>query len=224
MIERDARQLARQIKADFTSIPPPSDWIWGQCPAAKVIDCVLSLRKQYHSVVEPRVKQFVASRPKVITCGDLRRLIDSYETRVGFIKQELDMASPTKASMLSAVTDYLLDIQVHFDGPTEQERLTEWAQWARPGDYIALDVPHFKLAGFQYLRMLFGASTTKPDVHILRYVRRTLNRETSKGRAVYVLERAAEILEVPARDLDVAIWNWAVRKNLVPADTSRCTG
>lgn len=74
-----------------------------------------------------------------------------------------------------------------------------------------LDVPGFKLAGFQYLRMLFGAETTKPDVHILRYVARTLNRPPATRanemvRAVYAVERAGELLGVSVRSLDVAIW------------------
>jgi hypothetical protein len=64
------------------------------------------------------------------------------------------------------VIRYLLDVQADFKEQDEEARLHAWAEWARPGDYLALNVPGFGLAGFQYLRMLFNAQTAKPDVHI----------------------------------------------------------
>ena len=121
------------------------------------------------------------------------------------------MKSPGKAEALSGVVDYLLDIQQRFTEPTEEERLLAWAHWARPGDCLMLDVRGFRLAGFQFLRMLFGAETVKPDVHILKYVQQALGRPVSSStadqvRAVYALERAGELLQKPIRTIDVVIW------------------
>ena len=79
-----------------------------------------------------------------------------------------------------------------------------------------LGINGFKLAGFQYLRMLFGAETVKPDVHIIRYVESVLGRPIAGSpsrevQAVYAMERAGELLEQSARALYVAIWNASAR-------------
>ena len=131
----------------------------------------------------------------------------------------LSMKSEGKANALVGVLDYLIDIQQRFDGASEGERLAAWARWARPGDYLTLDVHGFKLAGFQYLRMLFGTETTKPDVHILRYAEQALARPirgkpSSEVQAVYAIERAGEILGRSVRQLDIAIWEQGAGRRL----------
>lgn len=211
MIEADAAQLAERIKADFPSARVPDDPPWLRTAAAKVIDCVLSLRKPYTTVVVPRVQRFVSERPDITSCTDLRAAIDAVESPQMFLADALSMRSPGKAAMLSGVVDYLLDIQSRFDEPTEERRLRAWALWVRPGDYLTLDVLGFKLAGFQYLRILFGADTVKPDMHILRYVesvlgRPIIGRADREVRAVYALERAGELLGRSVRSIDVALW------------------
>lgn len=214
MIEHDAAKLAERIRADFDRFPDPPHWVWSQCPAAKVIDCVLSLRKKYNSVVLPRVKAFVSKRTDIKTCSDLRKLIDTFQSPETFFADVLSMNSPGKAAMLCGVLDYLLDVQLRFDQGTEDERLVAWAKWARPGDYLAMEVRGFKIAGFQYLRMLFGADTTKPDVHILSYCSEVLGEKIGEARAVYALERAGELLGVPVRSIDVAIWERGAGQSL----------
>lgn len=211
VIETDAQRLADRIAADFPELRDLSDPVWRASTAAKVIDCVLSLRKNYKRVVEPRVQRFVAAHPDVCSGQDLLTLIDSYPSPGEFLCAELQMNSPGKASAMVGVLRYLLDIQYRFQGDDEEARLVAWARWARPGDYLTLDVPGFKLAGFQYLRMLFGAETTKPDVHILRYLEEVLGRQflglaSREVLAVYIIERAGEILGGSVRQIDVAIW------------------
>lgn len=211
MIETDAAKLAERIKQDFPTVEPLTDPIWRQSAAAKVIDCVLSLRRRYKLIVVPRVQAFVAAHPEIQSCADLLMLIRDYETPAHFVAEALDMKSPGKASMLVGVLDYLIDVQTRFEEPTEDDRLTAWAHWTRPGDYLTLDVRNFKIAGFQYLRMLFGADTVKPDGHILEYVEEVLDRTIvgrpeREVRAVYALERAGELLGRPIRNVDVAIW------------------
>jgi len=211
VIEADAQALAARIRVDFPSPRGLADPVWRSSPAAKVIDCTLSLRKPYKSVVEPRVMGFVESYPHIRTCRQLRAEVEKFRSPLAFHAEVLRMKSPGKANMLVGVLDYLIDIQGRFDGGTEDARLAAWARWARPGDYLTLDVRGFALAGFQYLRMLFGADTVKPDVHILKYVEDVLGRPVAPGsaaavQAVYALERVGEILGQPVRYIDVAIW------------------
>ena len=206
MIESDAETVAERIAVDFKTIRSPDHWIWHQSSAAKVIDCVLSLRKKYNAVVVPRVRRFVADYPETTTCPRLRELIQSFSSPAQFVEDVLDMRSPGKAEAIVGVLAYLIDVQKRFDQKQENQRLEAWARWARPGDYLAVEARNFGLAGFQYLRMLFGASTVKPDVHIINYLTEVLGRRVSDVHAVYILERAAELAGIDAIRLDVTIW------------------
>jgi hypothetical protein len=216
MFENDAATLADQIQKDFRVIPEPDNWIWTQPVAPKVLDCVMSLRKPYRSVVEPRIKAFVAENDAIRTCTDLRSGIDSFADPLMFLRDRLRFNSPGKATAISQLIDYLLEIQRRFDGDSEAQRLKAWARWCRPGDYLTLEIRGFGLAGFQYLRMLFGADTVKPDVHIIRYVEKTLDQKVSDIRSVYLVERAGELLGLPTRNLDVAIWTRGADQTATP--------
>ncbi len=94
---------------------------------------------------------------------------------------------------------------------SEETSLKKWANDARPQDYLMVHVHGFGLAGFQYLRMLFGANTTKPDVHIRAYVGKVLNRSVSDLEALDFLQHAAEQSGVKLRDLDTTIWEASAR-------------
>jgi len=210
MIEADAQRLAEQLRRDFPTPRPFEEPAWRASPAAKVIDCVLSLRKSYERIVKPRVKAFNEAHP-AMSCMELRSLINGFDSPEAFHREALSMDSPGKAVALVGVLDYLIDIQSRFEGDTEDARLTRWAHWARPGDHLMLNIPSFKLAGFQYLRMLFGAQTSKPDVHIVAYIAEALGRTpastaSEQVQAVYAIERAGELLGVSIRSIDIAIW------------------
>lgn len=206
MWEDDAKRVVAAVERDLKGRPEP-DWsIADEPPAAKIIDCVLSLRKPYKSVVLPRVKEFIANFPDVVSSRQLLKLIDASGGAEAFIAKRLRMNSPGKGLAIVGVAQYLDDMQTRFDGADEMARLAAWAHWARPGDYLALSVRGFGLAGFQYLRMLFGANTAKPDVHIIRYVSEAVGRSVTDVQALYILERAAEISGQSLRRLDNQIW------------------
>lgn len=207
MWETDAQALAAAIGRDF-----PSDgtanvwWIGDQAPALRIIDCVLSLRRKYESVVIPRVKGFLESFPEIRSCADLAGLITEHSTPHEFARDALRLDSAGLGKRVQLVTQYLIESQVRFAGDTEVMRLHAWATWTRPGDHLAVGVHGFGLAGFQYLRMLFGADTAKPDVHIMRYVSGVLGRKVSDIHTLYILERAGEITCRSIRQLDNLIW------------------
>lgn len=217
MIEADARQLLPHLKRDLSGCPEPRYPSALAPPAVRVIDCVLSLRKSYESVVLPRVTQFRAQHADVRNCADLVQFIRGFASPHAFAKSALRMDSAVKGNAIVGVAEYLIDIQQRFVGVTEEDRLQAWAIWARPGDYITITVKGFGLAGFQYLRMLFGADTTKPDTHIIAYVSNALEREVTDVHALYVLERAAELSGQSLRRLDGLIWERAARSRSRPA-------
>ncbi|HYS54322.1 MAG TPA: hypothetical protein VER58_11230 [Thermoanaerobaculia bacterium] len=118
--------------------------------------------------------------------------------------QVLNYRDPRRASILRGVTEYLARIAEQGDG-SETDNLTKWACQAHPRDYRAMSVSGFGLAGFQFLRMLFGANTTKPDVHIIRFVANAVVRGVNDVEALALLEQAAAVAAVDLRDLDTTI-------------------
>jgi hypothetical protein len=204
-------RLIDVLRQRFSTVPPLSDTIWLQSPAVKVIDCVLSLNRRYDRVILPRVQRFARNHPDIQALSPLRTLITRYNSPLDFSSAELDYNDQRRAETLLGMVDYLLAMQQEYEGCTEAERLAQWAVWARPGDYLAVGVPGFGLAGFQYLRMLFGAQTTKPDVHIIRFVSEAVGRKVTAVQALYLLERAAKHSGLPVRELDSAIWKASAR-------------
>jgi hypothetical protein len=110
------------------------------------------------------------------------------ESPAAFCEAKTRYRDERRANTLAGVVEYLLDAVVEHPGADEETRLRRWAQWCRPGDYLTVGVSCFGLAGFQYLRMLFGAQTTKPDVHIVRFVGEVTNKIVSPVQALNVME------------------------------------
>jgi len=193
------------------TLKPSIDPAWSRPPASKVIDCVLSLRRRYDSFVVPRLDSFEQSHPDIRSIHDLRYLIDSHPSPARFSERVLNYRDPARAQTLSGMVGYLVRVLDHGSGRSESDTLTHWANGARPADYRTVGVRGFGLAGYQYLRMLFGADTTKPDVHICRFVRNALNRPVTDVAALEILEQAAPLAGVKLRDLDTTIWETSAR-------------
>ncbi len=208
---RDLELLEARLRADFPEVEEPADPIWTAPPAWKVIDCVLSLNRNYDRFVWPRVAAFGESHPELRSVAGLARLLESYPTPRAFGEAELGTRDGRRMETLRGVVLHLLGVLPQFPGATEEERLEAWARDARPGDFLGAGIRGFALAGWQYLRMLFGAQTLKPDVHLQRYVEEAVGHPVTPVQALYLLEDAGRRLGLPLRSLDVRIWERGAR-------------
>ena len=93
----------------------------------------------------------------------------------------------------------------------EEEAIKQWVIPLRPEDYKILRTTNFSIVGFQWLRMLFGADTSKPDKHIKDFLYNILNREIKEIDAVYLMEAAVSKLGEPVRETDHLIWYMRAR-------------
>lgn len=208
--------LAAAIRGRHSAPPPGRDYIWTAPPAQKVIDCVLSLNRRYDSVVLPRVLSFAEAHPNATSVSHLRAMIDAAASPAEFLRAALRTNDARRALTLNGVVDYMIAIQRGLAGSGEEERLQNWAKAARPEDFKRVGVKGFGLAGFQYMRMLFCAETTKPDVHIIAFVSGEIGRQVSDVEALHLLEQAAASAGVPPRWLDVSIWESRARPTAKP--------
>lgn len=212
--EADVAAVATRLEQLSPNIPGfgPVDPAWTRPPAVLVIDCVLSLNRNYDTFLLPRLKTFMNNHPKTQRVTGLAKLMASYPTPHAFVQQELNYDYEDCARTLQAVVEFVCQI-VEETQTLEEEReiLKQWAIQAEPSDYQTLNIGGFAIAGFQYLRMLFGADTTKPDRHIIGFLSEILNRRVSKVEALRLLEAACERLGLSVRAVDKYIWSRGAR-------------
>ena len=199
-------QIAPDIPATVTAGPE-----WSHPPAVKIIDCVLSLNRNYDRFLAPRLKIFMKNHPNTQRVVELANLIDSYPTPHAFVKQELNYNHEDRARILHSVVSYVRIIVEKAPIAAEEETLKKWAIQAKPQDYRMLNIKGFALAGFQYLRMLFGAQTAKPDKYIIEFVSDILNRKVSDVKSLFLLEIASERAGLSVRAVDNFIWKSGAR-------------
>lgn len=211
----DIDRLLASLSRDFPVVIPSSDKAWTRSLAVRVIDCVLSLNRGYDSFVVPRLDAFEEKFPNVKLVKDLHNLIQKYDTPADFVFTELNYNHADRARILSEVVDYLMSVIENARIDSEVDVLERWANHANP-EILAkqVKIKGFALAGFQYLRMLMGANTCKPDKHIMDYVSKALGRPVSNYEALRILEVAAKRLGISLRDLDTNIWESSARSNV----------
>ena len=200
------RQIAPDsLKSDNT--------VSNQSPAVKVINSVLSLGMNYKTVVKPRLDAFQDKNPDVIQVSDLANLIASYPTPYNFLKAELNFCRELKATAIDGVVKQLSDITNASPSVSEEDAIRQWALQAEILGYRVWSIKGFRLAGFQWLRMLFGADTVKPDRHIVNFLSDTLNEKVSPLESVELIEASSADSEYSARDLDRIIWKFMSEKS-----------
>jgi|GEM_PF-998107 len=211
----DIDRLIASLSRDFPTVTPSSDKAWKRHLAVRVIDCVLSLHRNYDNFVVPRIDAFEEKFPDVKFVRDLHKLIQKYNTPSDFVLKELNYNHADRARILSEVIKYLMSVIETSPMNSEVDVLEKWANQTHPeilGKQIK--IKGFGLAGFQYLRMLMGANTCKPDKHIIHYVSKALGRSVSNYGALRFLEVAAARLDILLRDIDTNIWESSSRANI----------
>jgi hypothetical protein len=177
-----------------------------QSSALALIDAILSINQRYNAFVLPKVEAFGTKHPTVNTLSELKALIGKCGGPVRFFEYELKYSYPDRAETFHDVLGYLRGIVEKYQGTSEFERLYNWAVSVSPSDFKNVGIYGFGLATFQYLRMLLGADTCKPDRWILRYVKKVLGRSVSAWKALQLMEEAARITGISLREIDREIW------------------
>ncbi len=176
--------------------------------ALKLLDCVLSLNRKYEEFVVPLVDGFKNNHPNVNTLSDLHNFIISSGGPTQFFENVLGYNDAQRADTLAGVLlTFLNNILPHYAGTSELDRFRKWAISVQPRDYTRVEVYGFGLAGWQYLRMLFGADTCKPDRHINRFVKECLGRRVSRLSVVELMESSAPRAGLSVREADRRIWS-----------------
>ncbi|MBM3359756.1 MAG: hypothetical protein FJY54_18860 [Betaproteobacteria bacterium] len=211
IVEAELTRLVAALKQFAGKVCPSQDPAWSRPLAIRIVDCVLSLRRNYDRFVVPRLEALMRAHPELHTIAQLEVLVAGYQSPSAFVERELNYKHPDRARILASVIRFVAGLVQGVSPALQAEALERWATSARPEDFKDLNIKGFKLAGFQYLRMLFGAQTTKPDQHIIAFVSESIGRQVSDVEALVLLEAATARLNLPLRDVDTTIWESRAR-------------
>lgn len=162
-----------------------------------VIDAVLSVRARYgqpHNGVRGQVALWRAHRGGVaddlamLTVDGLGRVLTSRQRLSGRSKVEViaDAAGALTRAQITSAGDVL----------AERDRARQ----------VYCSVKGLSTVTFDYLCMLIGAETVKPDTWILRYLHQVLERPVDVAEASLLLNAAARELGRSAREVDHQVW------------------
>jgi hypothetical protein len=219
-------QDVNRLALCLDKLPPVDDSYVTKSATApeKLLDCVLSLHRRYDEFAFPRIKNFKNTHPNINTLLSLCQCVAKCGGPARFYENELNYNYPDAAEMFGRVLDYLTREINKYPGNTETEKCRNWAVSVSVDGYQVIwrgrNIPLFGIAGWQYLRMLFGADTCKPDIAVKRFVKDCLKKDFSARSIVELMERAAPLAPAlksfsqPVHEADRRIWHqYNNRKN-----------
>ena len=211
MAASDHDRLVTALRQLSPAIRKSADGAWSRAPAVRVIDCVLSLNRDYDRFVVPRRNRFERNFSRVCSISDLNSEIKKYPSADAFVRDALNYKHESRAETLANVVKWLVTKSGEGACATQLTKLESWARDTPYTCYRTLRIRGFGLAGFQYLRMLFGANTIKPDIRICEWMERVVEHRVSPDKALRLFEAAAADAKVSARDADATIWELSAR-------------
>lgn len=169
------------------------------------VDAVLSINRPYARFVRPRVERFARIFPGL---GELQLFRQRIEGLTGeeIAREFLDTRDALRGALLDRLTKRLLELAGGSLGEGEMGKLKRWALEQTPASHTSFGVPGIGIATFQYLRMLLGVDTVKPDTHVGGFVSSAVGRRLRAEEVILLVERSATVLGASAIAVDHAIW------------------
>ncbi len=183
---------------------------FGQKYDAKLIlaDVCLAWRNQYKKKVIPRVLSIKERYSSIKTLEQLQGTMESLGDR--FNKEFWDFNSPRRKQMFSDLIAEFIQYKGKMLIENDLEAMRHWARNAVLEDYKkginGKPVTCLGIANYQYLRMLCGINTVKPDTHILRGVKDALGYETRPFQVVKLIEITSHHMGTSALEIDQLLW------------------
>jgi len=200
----DIEKIKKFIKSISTTSNPQNSL--GNYPNAVLvcIDAVLSINRKYYKFVVPRITYFQDNYSNITTLKELLNLIK--EKGIEGFSECWNYKHDARVEILYSLVNRLIEIKDKYNANTEIESLRIWAKESLPNDYKNFNVNGIGLATYQYIRMMLGASTIKPDVHIKRTISNILNRNVSDIESINLFEQACKKLKVDTATIDHNLW------------------
>lgn len=196
----------KSLNLDFNQTPGEFNY---DNPVLILVDAVLSMNRKYDSFVVPRVELIRKSNIK--TLEQALQTIENEGVK-GFCRI-WKYNHPERVEILKRLINKCIEIKKEFKIDDGLIALQTWGKQSTVGDYKKFNVRGFGFTTFQYLRLMCGADTTKPDIHLKRAVKDGTGKNLSPEEVVQVVEETAKQLNVKTRQLDYALWSYYSKRS-----------
>lgn len=191
--------FVKKLKLDFSDFPEEFGY---NNPVLIVVDAVLSINRRYESFVVPRIKLTRATGLNSLT--GLKKEIEELGLR-GFC-QFWNYNHKARVEVLKRLVERYLEIKRISRIRDDLEAMLSWGRSSSADSFKNFNVKGIGFTTFQYLRMMCGAETTKPDVHLKKAAQKGTRKKLSEKNIVLLIEKTAKKLGLPIRQLDHALW------------------
>jgi len=93
-----------------------------------------------------------------------------------------------------------------YDGENEIEILRQWAENLDFNNNELNQIKGIGLASIQYLRILLGIDTVKPDIHIKKSINKVYATKINDISTIYFIENVSKKMGINARKIDQFVW------------------
>lgn len=168
------------------------------------LDAVLSINRKYYTFVVPRINYFQNKYPDITKLEELIKLIDN--VGIDNFRDCWNYNHPDRVKILYDLCNRLIEISRLYEDKNELTSLRKWASQSSVRDYNNFNVNGIGFTTFQYIRMLLGANTVKPDVHIKNKISEIVGKKINDKYAVELFESACRELKLNIADIEHYIW------------------
>ena len=168
------------------------------------LDVVLSINRKYYTFVVPRINYFQNKYPDITKLEELIKLIDN--VGIDGFKNCWNYNHSDRVKILYDLCNRLIEISRLYEDKNELTSLRKWASQSSVRDYNNFNVNGIGFTTFQYIRMLLGANTVKPDVHIKNKTSEIVGKKINDKYAVELFESACRELKLNIADIEHYIW------------------
>lgn len=173
-------------------------------PVLILVDCVLSMNRKYEGFVVPRIK--LIENANITSLKQLDDIIKQ-EGIEGFA-HVWNYSDQRRVEILENLIKKFLKLKEQYGLSGDLETLQKWGKRAKPEEWKTFGVKGIAFTTYQYLRILCGANTIKPDIHIKRAFVEGVGENRPLEEIVEVIELTAKQLHVSASQLDYALWSY----------------
>jgi hypothetical protein len=171
-----------------------------------VSDAILSVRRNYEKVVKPIVRRIQDHNLHGKSLQELAEIIETNGPQ--YLITIWRYKDVDRVKLLQKVCRKFTALRMELNASDDMETLQLWARSVTPAQSKTFGVKGVGIATFQYLRILSGVETVKPDVHLHAAIKDALGVRRSDLDVIELFEATASQLQVSARKLDYAIWNY----------------
>lgn len=177
-------------------------------PALTLVDAVLSINRNYNNFVKPRLE--IIKTSSISSFDELKEELDKGDKQ---FMEFWNYQHLQRVLLLKDLLEFFTKIKKENNLNSDIEALNFWANQSSVAGFSKWNIKGIGFTTYQYLRMLCGSDTVKPDVHISRIIEDAIGKRLSPKDNVLIIEKISKQMDVSARSLDHAIWLYSSSKN-----------